>query len=457
MLTEEEKRLHRCCFSGHRPEKLEEPEEQIKAWLETQIRAAISSGFTTFISGCAMGVDIWAGQIVIRLRDEEKVKMGSSFLRLIAATPWPGFSNRWSIDWQEQYSHLLRDADLSVPIANHYSKDVFQKRNEWMVDHSNRVIAYYNGAPGGTRDAIEYAEKKGVEVITNNPDYKPKERKQKKAVAEKIAYPENLVTDIGLNLVFDDGVYQELTADQIDGLDHALSTILPREKDIILLRYQEQKTLQEIGDQYGVTKERIRQIVNKALRKLQHQSRIVLIKSGYKDGELKLKIECAEEIKKQLQVQKKRYPEMNEEDVVKFVFQGMLGNGHLVKNVKVAEERLRAELEVLEADKAEPLIEKISTDWVRMNLRRAKADGLKVEDIAWYLVRSAEWGALSFKRQNVYNFCVKMDGSEAMKATAAKVLDENWLPSHSEAYKEAYKPAYRVLYKDYRKFKKEEN
>ena len=123
----------------------------------------------------------------------------------------------------------------------------------------------------------------------------------------------------------------------------------------------------------------------------------------------------------------------------------------------MAEERLRAELEVLEADKAEPLIEKISTDWVRMNLRRAKADGLKVEDIAWYLVRSAEWGALSFKRQNVYNFCVKMDGSEAMKATAAKVLDENWLPSHSEAYKEAYKPAYRVLYKDYRKFKKEEN
>lgn len=68
MPTEEEKRLHRCCFSGHRPEKLEGPEEQIKAWLETQIRAAISAGFITFISGCAMGVDIWAGQIVIRIR-----------------------------------------------------------------------------------------------------------------------------------------------------------------------------------------------------------------------------------------------------------------------------------------------------------------------------------------------------------------------------------------------------
>ena len=25
-MTEQEKRLHRCCFSGHRPEKLNEPE-----------------------------------------------------------------------------------------------------------------------------------------------------------------------------------------------------------------------------------------------------------------------------------------------------------------------------------------------------------------------------------------------------------------------------------------------
>ena len=33
MASEEEKRLHRCCFSGHRPEKLDEPEEQVKALL----------------------------------------------------------------------------------------------------------------------------------------------------------------------------------------------------------------------------------------------------------------------------------------------------------------------------------------------------------------------------------------------------------------------------------------
>ena len=82
-MSEEEKRLHRCCFTGHRPEKLQAAEDEVKQWLEQQIDAAIAEGFTTFISGCAMGVDIWAGQIVLHKKAE------NSELHLIAATPWP--------------------------------------------------------------------------------------------------------------------------------------------------------------------------------------------------------------------------------------------------------------------------------------------------------------------------------------------------------------------------------
>ena len=50
-MNEEEKRLHRCCFSGHRPEKLEEPEAEVKQWLAERIEEAIRAGYTTFISG----------------------------------------------------------------------------------------------------------------------------------------------------------------------------------------------------------------------------------------------------------------------------------------------------------------------------------------------------------------------------------------------------------------------
>lgn len=158
-MSEEEKRLHRCCFTGHRPEKIAAPEEEVKAWLELQIDQAIADGFTTFISGCAMGTDIWGAQIVLRKKAENPV------LHLIAATPWPGFAARWKAEWKDQYNALLHDADLVVNVCNHYHNGVFQQRNEWMVDHSNRVIAYYNGTAGGTRNTIEYAKKKGIQAI----------------------------------------------------------------------------------------------------------------------------------------------------------------------------------------------------------------------------------------------------------------------------------------------------
>jgi hypothetical protein len=38
------------------------------------------------------------------------------------------------------------------------------KIREWMVDHSAKVIAIYNGTAGGTKKTIDYAEHHGVKV-----------------------------------------------------------------------------------------------------------------------------------------------------------------------------------------------------------------------------------------------------------------------------------------------------
>ncbi|MBQ9211185.1 MAG: DUF1273 family protein [Clostridia bacterium] len=456
-MTEEEKRLHRCCFSGHRLEKLNEDEATVKAWLEHEITISYKRGYSTFITGCAMGVDIWAGQIVLKLRDEIRARIGHTpNIKLIAATPWPGFANRWSAEWKAQYDQLLKDADLVVNISKHYHENVFQQRNEWMVDHSSKVIAYYNGAPGGTQNTINYAEEKNVLVVTNNPEYIPPRERRKKMEREELDYPENLLKDIGLEMIFEVGQYRALTEDQLDGLNYALSTIRPREEDMIRLRYEKKYTLEETGDTHGVSKERARQIIAKGLRKLRHQSRIIFIQNGRSQTEMNLKLLCANEIKRQLELQQQLRPLMTEEDVVKFVFQGMLGVGHLISSEQEARERLASEMEPLQYDGSERLLEKISTEWVRINLRQAKQMGFSPDLLAWLLVRSTEEKGLSFTRQNVYNFCVKYDGSDKMKAAAEKVLDENWLPSHSEQYRNAYHPAYRVLHKDYRNFKRDE-
>ena len=57
-MNQEELRLHRCCFTGHRPDKMEFGEKDIKLLLEKAIDEAIAEGYVTFITGMAMGTDM---------------------------------------------------------------------------------------------------------------------------------------------------------------------------------------------------------------------------------------------------------------------------------------------------------------------------------------------------------------------------------------------------------------
>lgn len=155
-MSEQELMQHRCCFTGHRPERLGMPEAEVISSLKKEIRTAITDGFQTFISGMARGVDLWAAEIVLALRDE------GAAIRLICASPYQGFEARWSQNWQERYRRVLERADLVRFICPEYSRECFQMRNEWMVDHSARIIAVYNGGPGGTRNTVEYARKKQI-------------------------------------------------------------------------------------------------------------------------------------------------------------------------------------------------------------------------------------------------------------------------------------------------------
>ena len=157
MATEAEMRLHRCCFTGHRPHKLGVPERKVQKALEEEIKQAIEDGYTTFISGMAQGVDIWAAEIVLHLRKKHEIK-------LICASPYEGFEKAWDASWQKRYKKIMKEADLVRFICEHYSKPCFQIRNEWMVDHSARVIAAWNGEPSGTKNTVVYANRKGIEV-----------------------------------------------------------------------------------------------------------------------------------------------------------------------------------------------------------------------------------------------------------------------------------------------------
>lgn len=71
-----------------------------------------------------------------------------------------------------------------------------------------------------------------------------------------------------------------LSEDQENGLRKALLTLTKQEQECVMMYYEQGNTLESIGERYGVTRERIRQIISKALHKLRHPSRLRLIELG---------------------------------------------------------------------------------------------------------------------------------------------------------------------------------
>ncbi len=65
-------------------------------------------------------------------------------------------------------------------------------------------------------------------------------------------------------------------------IERALSTLTERERDIIKLHFGiscQEMTLEEVGERFGLTRERVRQIKEKAIRRLRHTSRSKLLKA----------------------------------------------------------------------------------------------------------------------------------------------------------------------------------
>lgn len=70
----------------------------------------------------------------------------------------------WPVDWKKHYKLVRKELDWIHVISKEYTPAVYQRRNEFMVDHSSMLIAVFNGEAGGTKNTVQYANQKGVPV-----------------------------------------------------------------------------------------------------------------------------------------------------------------------------------------------------------------------------------------------------------------------------------------------------
>lgn len=155
-----------CCFTGHRPERFSFGHDEkapscllLKATLRLHILRAIGNGFSHFISGMALGVDLWCAEIVAEFKKEYP------HITLEAAIPFAGQAKKWGQEYQDRYQKVLDACDTVTVLSEKYTRYCMHERDRYMVDHSALCIAVYNGSTkGGTAYTVRYAEEKGILV-----------------------------------------------------------------------------------------------------------------------------------------------------------------------------------------------------------------------------------------------------------------------------------------------------
>lgn len=149
-----------CCFTGHRPKKLpfksNETDERcirLKEILRNEIKKLIAEkGVNKFISGMAIGTDIICTEIVLDMKKEYDIV-------LECAIPCRNQNEKWNKKQKERYSNLIHQADIVTCLQEDYTRGCMQKRNKYMVDNSQYVIAVWDGSKSGTFNTLKYARK----------------------------------------------------------------------------------------------------------------------------------------------------------------------------------------------------------------------------------------------------------------------------------------------------------
>jgi len=162
---------HACAFTGHRPQKLPWRTDEadpgcvaLKEVLAAQIVKLIEDGYTEFLSGMAPGVDLWAAQMILDLRENHPG------LKLHCILPCAAQSAKWPAALQKQYRAILEQADSIIFINRADKKNCMLERNRFLVCYASVVLAVYNGEKrGGTAATVRYARKLGRELIVIDP------------------------------------------------------------------------------------------------------------------------------------------------------------------------------------------------------------------------------------------------------------------------------------------------
>ena len=159
-------RQESCCFTGHRPAKLpwkfneKDPRcLELKRRIADAVESAYEEGYRHFLCGMALGCDLYFCECVLALRKRYPD------VTIEAAIPCPTQADAWPDAQRKRYASMVAACDFETLVSEKYSSTCMQRRDRYMVDHASLLIAAFDGSAGGTRYTIEYAMRRGLDIV----------------------------------------------------------------------------------------------------------------------------------------------------------------------------------------------------------------------------------------------------------------------------------------------------
>jgi uncharacterized phage-like protein YoqJ len=141
--------------TGHRPDTLPGGYDALyrEALVGSCIAVLKELKPTKVISGMALGFDQALAEAALELK-----------IPLLAAIPFPAMAHAWPSQSQTRWLKIMERASEVHVISLYYYMKTYQKRNEYMVDNCDLVLALWDGSAGGTGNCVRYATKIGKPI-----------------------------------------------------------------------------------------------------------------------------------------------------------------------------------------------------------------------------------------------------------------------------------------------------
>ena len=152
-----------CSFTGHRQIKSNHI-AALPSLIARAIEFAYSEGCRIFMAGGAIGFDTVAAREVIRFR------MTHPDVRLHLALPCIAQDIKWNHYQRSAYEYTLREANEVIYISEEYVQGCMAKRNQYLADSADILIAYVSGLNSGAGQTVRMANKRGIRVYNLVPE-----------------------------------------------------------------------------------------------------------------------------------------------------------------------------------------------------------------------------------------------------------------------------------------------